>query len=173
MHAHSIAVELDYQLALSDEQSRSVVLPSEQQVQTWIQAVLATLEYDSDVQVTVRIVDDAEMTDLNQTYRHKNGATNVLSFPFELPQGMPEDEARSLFGGMLGDIVVCASVVQNEAAAQQKPVLQHWAHMIIHGVLHLLGHDHIAAGDAEQMEGIEVQVLKSLGIGNPYLASDA
>lgn len=165
MQTHTCSIELDYQLALSQDAPKdNGPLPSEQQILQWIKATLDTLEYNDDVQLTVRVVDVDEMIELNQSYRHKSGATNVLSFPFERPPGLPADEVMPL----LGDIVVCASVVQKEAEQQQKPVMQHWTHMIVHGLLHLLGYDHISEGEAEHMEGIEIRVLSALGIVNPY-----
>lgn len=161
------SVDLDYQLAVNPASTRDHgPLPSEAQVRQWIDTTLAELDYSADVQLTVRIVDRDEMAELNQTYRHKQGVTNVLSFPFEQPQGLPEQELVPL----LGDIIICAPVVHEEAAQQQKAVLQHWAHMIVHGLLHLLGYDHISDAQAEQMEGLEVRVLAALGIDNPYLS---
>ena len=115
--------------------------------------------------LTVRIVGMAEMVELNETYRHKDGVTNVLSFPFEPPPGIPLSQ--------LGDIIVCAPVVKDEAAQQDKPVMQHWAHMVIHGLLHLLSYDHITEAEAEEMETLEVEILSGLGIPNPYLATEA
>jgi probable rRNA maturation factor len=108
----------------------------------------------------VRITDEAEIRELNATYRGKDYATNVLSFPFEAPPGVDIP--------LLGDIVVCAAVVAREAAEQEKPLQAHWAHMVIHGTLHLLGYDHIEEADAEEMEGLEIRLLADLGYANPY-----
>jgi probable rRNA maturation factor len=110
--------------------------------------------------VTIRIVDENEMTALNETYRHKQGPTNVLSFPFLAPEEIDLP--------LLGDIVVCGSVVNAEALAQAKTKDAHWAHMIIHGVLHLQGYDHVAEDDAEVMEALEIKLLHDLGFDNPY-----
>lgn len=112
-------------------------------------------------EVTIRIVDEAEMTELNETYRHKSGPTNVLSFPFDAPI---ELEVK-----LLGDIVICASVVNKEAKAQGKSSDAHWAHMVVHGILHLQGYDHIEDDEAEVMEALEINLLQQLGYTNPYI----
>jgi probable rRNA maturation factor len=104
---------------------------------------------------------------LNLQYRHKQGPTNVLSFPFEWPQGL--DEAECGDAALLGDLVICAPVVEREASEQYKSLSAHWAHMIIHGLLHLLGYDHIEESDAEEMEMKEIAILKKLQIENPYI----
>lgn len=110
--------------------------------------------------LTIRIVDTAESAELNQRYRQKSGATNVLSFPADLPE---EIELP-----LLGDLVICAPLVQTEAAAQGKAVMAHWAHLVIHGCLHLLGYDHIEPAEAEQMESLETRLLQQLGLPDPY-----
>jgi probable rRNA maturation factor len=115
----------------------------------------------SDAELTIRIVASTEMAALNFNYRHKKGATNVLSFPFDMPEGTGEIP-------LLGDIVICAEVVSAEAKAQGKDLEAHWAHMVVHGVLHLLGHDHIDTAEAEEMETREITILKKLGYNNPY-----
>lgn len=112
--------------------------------------------------VTIRIVNLAEMTELNQTYRGKTGPTNVLSFPAELPE-----EAANEFPE-LGDIVICAEVVNQEALQQHKSQQSHWAHMVVHGIFHLLGYDHINDDEAEEMEKCEIEVMQQLGFANPY-----
>lgn len=109
----------------------------------------------------IRIVDIKEITELNIQYRLKEGATNILSFPFDAPEGV---EGINL----LGDLVVCAKVLEQEAQAQQKLLNNHWAHIIIHGVLHLLGYDHINDKDALEMESKEIFILQQLDIENPY-----
>jgi probable rRNA maturation factor len=113
-------------------------------------------------EMTIRIVDEAEMTNLNGTYRGKAYPTNVLSFPFD----MPEDVDLEL--PILGDLVICASVVIKEAREQHKTVAAHWAHMVVHGTLHLLGYDHVKDSEAESMEAEEINILKSLGFSDPY-----
>jgi probable rRNA maturation factor len=113
-----------------------------------------------DASVVIRLVDEAESAGLNMAYRGKEGATNVLSFPFEAPPGI--DEAH------LGDLVICAPVVAREAAEQGKTTEAHWAHMVVHGMLHLQGYDHIEEIDARRMEALEIMILDRLGYDNPY-----
>lgn len=111
-------------------------------------------------EITIRIVSAQESQELNSTYRGKDKPTNVLSFPFEQPPGLDLP--------ILGDLVVCHDVVEQEANEQQKPIVAHWAHMLVHGTLHLLGYDHINDEEAEQMESLEVEILDNLGIDDPY-----
>ena len=132
--------------------------PEDPDICRWASA--AFLGDNQDTEMTVRIVDEAESAQLNQTYRHKPGPTNVLSFPFENPPGVSLP--------LLGDVVICAPVVEREADEQHKAPQAHWAHMVVHGTLHLQGYDHIAAKDAEQMEHLEVDILRQLGFSNPY-----
>ncbi len=110
--------------------------------------------------LTIRVVTTRECARLNQTYRGKAGPTNVLSFPFEAPPRVPCDA--------LGDLVICAPVVAREARAQAKSARAHWAHMVVHGVLHLLGYDHIQAKQARVMETLEKRILGNLGYADPY-----
>lgn len=120
---------------------------------------------DDESEVTLRIVDEAESRALNLQFRHKDKPTNVLSFPFEAPAGITVPLA--------GDIVICAPVVAHEAAEQGKAPAAHWAHMVIHGMLHLQGYDHINDQDADEMEALEVRLLATLGFGNPYETGEA
>ncbi|BBF05297.1 TPA: rRNA maturation RNase YbeY [Haemophilus influenzae] len=135
-------------------------LPAEEQIVQW--ATAAVQPEDNEVEMTVRIVDEAESHELNLTYRGKDRPTNVLSFPFECP-----DEVEL---PLLGDLVICRQVVEREAAEQEKPLMAHWAHMIVHGSLHLLGYDHIEDDEAEEMESLETQIMQGLGFDDPYLA---
>jgi len=132
--------------------------PTAAQFQTWVDAALA--DYRKDAELVIRIVDEQDSAELNQQYRHKQGPTNILSFPIELPDGVELD--------LLGDLVVCAPVLEREAQQQHKALIDHWAHIIVHGVLHLLGYDHIEDSDAEQMEALEIAILNKLNIKNPY-----
>ncbi|MFC6670069.1 rRNA maturation RNase YbeY [Marinobacterium aestuariivivens] len=135
-------------------------LPSQAQFQQWVDAALGS-RHDG-AELCIRIVDADESQTLNRQYRGKDKPTNVLSFPFEVPEGIPLD--------LLGDLVICAQVVAREAVEQQKPELDHWAHMVIHGTLHLLGYDHINDEDADEMESLEQQILADLAIPDPYQA---
>ena len=151
-------IEVDYQVG--SNVPANVYVPDEQLVTSWIEAVLEVVSHDKPVQVSVRIVNKQEITTLNGKYRNMNKTTNVLSFPYE---AMPGVELP-----LLGDIVVCAEVVNEEAQQQGKSLPQHWAHMIVHGALHLLGYDHIDDTEAQQMESVEIKVLSILGFSNPY-----
>lgn len=113
-------------------------------------------------EITIRIINVDEMAALNLTYRHKKGPTNILSFPFQLPNGVETDPP------ILGDIVICAEIVNREAKEQNKTKEAHWAHMVVHGILHLLGYDHLFPKDARVMEALEIEILKQLGYKNPY-----
>ena len=116
------------------------------------------------VELTIRLVDEEEGMHLNQTYRGNTGATNVLSFPFENLEDIPDEFNIPL----LGDIVICAPVVRQEAKTQNKKETNHWAHLTVHGTLHLLGYDHIDDEDAQIMENLETGILSSLGFSDPY-----
>jgi len=135
-------------------------LPDDDAFQRWVDS--AVQNADTQYSVVIRLVDEAESRELNHAYRHKDYATNVLSFPFEVPDFVDQSH--------LGDLVICAQVVVHEASEQGKPPLDHWAHMVIHGMLHLQGYDHIEDSDAEQMEALEIRILQQLNICNPYEA---
>ena len=132
--------------------------PDQQQIQLWVDAALEG--YDQDTEIVVRIVDEQESAELNEQYRHKSGPTNILSFPLDVPEGIQLD--------LLGDLVICAPVLEKEALQQDKLLTHHWAHIIVHGVLHLLGYDHIDDDEAELMENKEIAILNKLNINNPY-----
>lgn len=151
-------IELDFQLGANFPH-----LPSEKLFYDWVEKTLEFTQFkvDEPPQLTIRIVDEVEGLELNQTWRQKNYATNVLSFPFE---ALPEVDVP-----LLGDIVICAPVVFKEALEQHKTASDHFAHLTIHGVLHLLGYDHIDDVEAEEMEALEVKILDTLNIVNPYL----
>ncbi|MEZ9929621.1 rRNA maturation RNase YbeY [Vibrio breoganii] len=151
-----MAIYLDLQLAVENDSQ----LPSEQDFQSWLDYTLTQFQPDSEL--TIRIVDSEESHQLNHDYRGKDKPTNVLSFPFEAPPGVEIN--------LLGDLVICKQVVEDEAAAQQKPLTAHWAHMLVHGSLHLLGYDHIQDEEAEEMESLETEIMQGLGFDDPYLA---
>lgn len=137
-------------------------VPEEDDIRRWVAAAASQSE-QSDTEISVRLVDIEEMTNLNQTYRGKTGPTNVLSFTADLP--------AELALPLLGDIVICAPVVRAEAGEQGKALAAHWAHMTIHGTLHLLGYDHITEEQAATMEALESAILKRLDYPCPYFDS--
>ncbi len=142
--------------------SSSPNVPDEKLVHQWVYAALAEINTGGkdDLELSVRVVDEEESADLNQRYRHKQGATNVLSFPADLPD--------SLQLPLLGDLVICAQIVEREARQQDKSLDAHWAHMLIHGSLHLMGYDHIDGRDTEEMELLETKIITSLNFPPPY-----
>jgi probable rRNA maturation factor len=141
--------------------ARKVYAPPSTDLSRWAKQALSAKEISS-AELTIRIVNEEEMTTLNETYRHKTGTTNVLSFPFDLPDEVDMEIP------LLGDIIICAVVVNREALEQNKNADAHWAHMVVHGVLHLLGHDHVIESEADVMEALEIKTLKTLGFVNPY-----
>ena len=148
-------------------------IPKLTDCQHWIERTLAHVnnEIDDNKQsaLVIRFVDEEEGIALNHTYRHKNQATNVLSFPYEAPDFSSEIINLTSKENYLGDLVLCEPVVKREALQQHKELQQHWAHLIIHGTLHLKAYDHLNDEDANIMEALEVRILKSLGFDNPYL----
>ena len=151
-------LDLDLQLA-----TRSPDLPSRDDFLRVSAAALAGRRERA--ALTVRVVDEEEGRDLNLRFRGQDRPTNVLSFPFEAPPGVPELEDLD---GLLGDLVICAPVVRREAAEQGKPEPAHWAHLVVHGTLHLLGYDHQDEDEAQVMEDLETAILGRLGFPPPY-----
>ena len=149
-------VILDLQVACDN----TADLPDESQFHRWLSAAVTPFQPESEV--TVRLVDEAESHELNLTYRGKDKPTNVLSFPFEAPPGIELP--------LLGDLIICRQVVEQEAAEQGKTVEAHWAHMVVHGTLHLLGYDHIEDEEAEEMEALETEIMLALGYPDPYIS---
>ncbi|PCD90299.1 rRNA maturation RNase YbeY [Vibrio mediterranei] len=150
-----MAIELDLQIAVESEQG----LPSADEFQGWLDKTITPFQQDAEL--TIRIVDEEESQQLNRDYRGKDKPTNVLSFPFEAPPGVEMD--------LLGDIIICRQVVEKEAIEQSKPLIAHWAHMVVHGSLHLLGYDHIEDDEAEEMEALETEIMLDMGFDDPYL----
>jgi probable rRNA maturation factor len=148
-----MSITLDLQVACNADD-----LPSTEQFQLWVDTALS--HYDKDFELTIRLTDIKESQSLNLQYRHQDKPTNVLSFPFDVPEGIELD--------LLGDLVICVEVVAQEAIQQNKSLFAHWAHMVIHGCLHLLGYDHIDDDDATEMETLEIKLLRTLKIANPY-----
>ena len=133
-------------------------LPSQDELQKWINLALPSdQQYHA---ITIRVVDRAESQALNTKYRHETKPTNILSFPFDAPEGFQSD--------LLGDLVVCPSIIEAEASSQHKSLTAHWAHLIIHGTLHLLGFNHLNGKDAAIMEAKEIELLTKLNFPNPY-----
>ena len=149
-------VELDVQYAEQPADAGEEP-PSINDFQAWADLALRD---DKAAQLSIRIVDESESQHLNNTYRGKDKPTNVLSFPMDIPEEFDVP--------MLGDLVICAPVVAREAREQHKSLQAHWAHMVIHGMLHLQGYDHISDDEAEQMEALEIKLLQQLGYDNPY-----
>lgn len=150
-------LELDLQLASNGQH------PAEADLRRWCE--LALRQRSGDSELTIRLVDEDEGRELNRTWRHKDYATNVLSFPADVP-----DEFLDI--PLLGDLVICVPVVEREAAEQGKTPEAHWAHLVIHGCLHLLGYDHIEDAEAEEMESLERDLLAELGYPDPYAGDD-
>lgn len=136
-------------------------LPAPEDFRQWAEAAVAAAQKGTG-DIAIRIVDAAEIQTLNRDYRHQDKPTNVLSFPFDMPAGVTG------LAPILGDLAICAEVVVREAAEQHKPVVAHWAHLVVHGTLHLLGFDHIEDDEAEIMEALEIRILEQLGFDDPY-----
>ncbi|MFC4160196.1 rRNA maturation RNase YbeY [Chitinimonas lacunae] len=153
--------ESDGQLALEVQYMvRPEGTPDEQQIRRWAEAAL---DFGQDAEVTVRVVDAEEGRQLNRDYRGKDYATNVLSFALNEGEPLPGLEDR-----LFGDLVLCAEVVAREAAEQGKSLEAHWAHLVVHGMLHLQGYDHLEDDEAETMESLETLILQGLGYPDPY-----
>lgn len=143
-------------------------IPARDQCQAWLQCAINQSSHparNQDCELSLRLVDEEEMTRLNRVYRQKDSVTNVLSFASELPDSI----VTELQYYPLGDIAICTAVLEYEAASQEKKLEAHWAHLLIHGLFHLLGHDHIDEEQASAMESLEINTLKILGFSNPYL----
>ena len=148
-----MTITLDLQIACL-----STKLPPKNDFQLWVETTLK--QYNKAFELTIRIVDYEESQKLNLQYRGIDKPTNVLSFPFDVPDGLELD--------LLGDIIICAGTVEQEAIEQNKALNHHWAHIVVHGCLHLLGFDHIKEEEAIEMESLEIDLLASLNIDNPY-----
>ena len=157
-------LDLDLQLATTGDD-----LPDASQFAVWAAAALTG--HRSRAALTIRLVDPEESQALNLQYRGIDKPTNVLSFPFELPPGLVP-EADDPIADLLGDLIICADVVRREALEQGKEAPAHWAHMVVHGVLHLLDYDHVTDPEAEFMEALETSILGGLGFPPPYAEQD-
>ncbi len=147
--------------------SKQTNTPNEKLIENWVNKAFLEPEnnLNKDMEMTVRIVDEEEGTELNQNWRNKTGPTNVLSFPYQ-DEINNDNNPKPL----LGDVVICAPVVKREAKEQGKQLESHWAHMLVHGTLHLLGYDHIDNNDANEMEALECSILSELGYPDPYVS---
>lgn len=153
-------VDLELHIANDLESDLKRKVPSQARFETWLTSTLTTLSISNPIEIGIRIVSKQESQALNKQYRNKDYATNVLSFESDLPEYIPSR--------FIGDLAICARVLLNEAQAQNKENNDHWAHLCIHGLLHLLGYDHICDDDAEIMESAEIKILAQLGIDDPY-----
>lgn len=133
---------------------------SDEVISQW--ATLSLKAHRPTAELTIRLVDTDEITHLNHQYRKKNKATNVLAFPATYPENI------ELEFPLLGDIIICPSVLREESETLKKSLIAHWAHIVIHGVLHLLGYDHIKEEDATVMQALEIKLLAELKFANPY-----
>jgi len=145
-------------------------VPERKKFHVWSNAALQKNAPQRGMSLVIRVVDEEEGIALNHDYRDKNSATNILSFPYEVPDYAADiPELQDAYANTyLGDLVLCEKVVIDEAKAQNKTLEQHWAHLIIHGVLHLQGYDHIDDADAMIMESLEIEIMEHLGFDNPY-----
>ena len=153
-----MTLEVDVQIASEEDD-----LPRVDELSEWARAAVSA--FRDDAELSIRIVDEGESAELNERYRHHAGPTNVLSFPFEAPAGVSVH--------LIGDIVICAPVVRREALDQSKERRAHFAHMVVHGALHLLGYDHEETQEAEQMEAQERRILAALGFDDPYAPEES
>lgn len=153
-------------LTLDMQNATGYELPGLEQFEQWVGHALSEAQpvRGNDTELAIRVVGKAESAELNLRYRKKDAATNVLSFPAQFPEGIVLPQ--------IGDLVICAEIVLQESNQQNKTEVAHWAHLTVHGVLHLLGYDHVETVQAQAMEAIEVQVLKQLGYQNPYQYQD-
>jgi probable rRNA maturation factor len=152
------SMTVDVEISVSDSVQDDYDLPETALLTRWAQAAYLN---SIPAVVSILLTDADEMQQLNRKYRDKDKPTNVLSFPMQLPV-----EADVL---LLGDIVLCVQVIKQEAEQQSRPELSHWAHMVVHGMLHLQGYDHINSDEAEEMERLEISILDKLGFNNPYI----
>jgi len=156
-----MTTQVDVQIAVDER-----FVPESGDIAIWVGRAVLAAGHTDEAEISVRVVGASEMQQLNSEFREQDKPTNVLSFPAGSIEGLPPDAELPL-----GDIVICATVVESEAAEQGKAVADHWAHMMVHGTLHLLGFDHENGSDASVMENLEIQILTDHGIANPYSVS--
>ncbi len=160
-------VDIDLQ---NPNQYKSV--PEQADIKLWCEASIQndtkTRAFKELLTIVVRVVDIEESAALNLTYRNKNGPTNVLSYPNQIDDFMLDIPELKEQNSHIGDLVICAPLVKQEAAEQNKAIISHWAHLIVHGVLHLQGYDHLNDIEANEMESLEITILEQFGFDNPY-----
>tara|TARA_R110000868_G_scaffold162538_5_gene393945 strand:+ start:1539 stop:2024 length:486 start_codon:yes stop_codon:yes gene_type:complete len=161
MNSYNVIIEN----ILDNNSQNNTYIPDDENIHRWISITLESHDKNLNTELGLRITNNTEINNLNKTYRHKDKPTNVLAFPFEIPENLPEEIQQEY----LGDIVCSAEYINQEAKEQNKQNIHHWAHIIIHGTLHLLGYDHINNSDAEIMEQKEIDILHLLNYPNPYL----
>ncbi|WP_371195889.1 rRNA maturation RNase YbeY [Glaciecola sp. SC05] len=157
---NNLRVDLHFDVADDLTDTLLDTIPSQEQVEDWLKVTLDQIKYSKPIELSIRSVSIEESNQLNLTYRNKDSATNVLSFPADIPEFVESNH--------IGDIAICAQVLCDEAKAQNKAIENHWAHLCVHGLLHLLGYDHITEQDAAEMEAIEIATLSALSIDDPY-----
>jgi len=161
-HEHTPNLDVDIQRACD-----TINLPTDDDILLWVKSVLCitgkkgTQTHLDEAELTIRTVELSESQALNRDYRGKDKPTNVLSFPADIPADIPI--------ALLGDLIICSDIVAQEARDQNKKLQAHWAHMVIHGCLHLLGFDHIDDDEAFEMEALETRLLNTLGFNDPYV----
>jgi len=167
METQQISVDVEVQ---NPNEMKS--LPSLSDIRTWCEASIqkdsTNKAFENKLSVLIRVVNEAESAELNLQYRDKQGPTNVLSYPNEVPDFMFEIAELKEQNSHMGDLVICEPLVNSEALEQKKSVKSHWAHLIVHGVLHLQGFDHVDEKEAEEMESLEIKIMEQLGFSNPY-----
>lgn len=163
LHTKTAHIDLQFSDSLLADKK---IFPSKKIISTWVSAAIDEQKKRllKHAEVSIRIVDESESAEFNKQYRQKNSATNVLSFPADLPEFIHSE--------LLGDLLICAPVLEQEALQQNKKLIHHWAHIVIHGTLHLLAYDHIADSDANIMENLEIDILKRLNFPNPYQTNE-
>lgn len=154
---NNLSFIIDIDIALEEPEPE---LPKLEVIEQWIRHTIS--KFQNNAEISLRIVDNKEIQTLNERYRHKDSPTNVLAFPAELPKGVVLEHH------LLGDIVIASNIVKKEAREQNKSYQAHFAHMVVHGALHLLGFDHKNNEDAEIMESHEINILNELNFANPY-----
>jgi len=163
----SLVVDVQNALSRRDNAEHDAELISDEQLSEWANLAYSQVS-DGPNEVTIRLVDEDEITQLNRDYRGKDKPTNVLSFPVESDFEFIDQLEGDADFNLLGDVIICHSVIVNEAKEQSKKVSDHYAHMVVHGILHLCGYDHQDEQEAEQMEALEVKILAVKQIANPY-----